>query len=71
MPFAGARIPVLPVATKVDALSRNQRQGTLSKLARAHGFEPAMLLPFSAHEGFGKEEILDAIREIVREPKAS
>lgn len=64
--LVAAGIPALPVATKVDALSRNQRQGALDKLARAHGFDPAMLLGFSAHEGIGKEEVLAAIREIVR-----
>ncbi len=64
--LADAGIPVLPVATKVDAISRNQRAGTLAKLARAHGFDPALLLPFSAHEGIGKEEVLAAIREVVK-----
>jgi GTP-binding protein len=63
--LAGAGIPVLPVATKVDALSRNQRQGTLDKLARAHGFDPALLLAFSAHEGIGVAEVMGAIREVI------
>lgn len=64
--LAAAGIPALPVATKVDALTRNQRKGTLEKLARAHGFDPALLLAFSAHEGIGKAEVLEAIDEVVR-----
>ncbi|MFN7142629.1 MAG: ribosome biogenesis GTP-binding protein YihA/YsxC [Myxococcota bacterium] len=65
--LAAAGIPVLPVATKVDAITRNKRAGTLTTLARAHGIDPALLVPFSAHEGIGKDEILSAIRDVVRE----
>ena len=64
--LAAAGIPVLPVATKIDALTRNHRQGALQKLARAHGFDPELLLGFSAHEGIGKDEVLAAIDAVVR-----
>ena len=61
-----ANIPAIAVATKIDALSRNQRQGTLQVLARAHGINPEVLFPFSAHEGIGKDAILKAIWEMTR-----
>ena len=64
--LAAAGISVLPVDTKIDALTRNHRQGALQKLARAHGFDPELLLGFSAHEGIGKDEVLAAIDAVVR-----
>ena len=60
-----AGIPMLAVATKVDALSRNQRAGTLATLARAHDIPPEALIGFSAHEGIGKPEILAFIDRMI------
>lgn len=64
-----AGISMLAVATKVDALSRNQRSGALATLARAHDLPPEALIGFSAHEGIGKAEILALIAKMVTPPK--
>jgi GTP-binding protein len=65
-----AGIPILPVATKVDAISRTRRKDALTTLARAHGLHPDALIGFSAVEGIGKEEVLKAIWGAARGPVA-
>jgi GTP-binding protein len=61
-----ARIPVLPVATKIDAITRTKRQPTLDALAKGHGLQG--VLGVSSTDGIGIDELRDAIDAIVREP---
>lgn len=61
------RVPTLVVATKVDGLSRREREPALAALAQAHGFSRDQLLPMSAKEGEGVE----AAREMIRRAVAS
>ena len=64
--LADAGIPTLVVATKIDAFTRTRRADALRSLAAAHDIDPAHLIGFSAHEGIGKDEVLNAIRAAVR-----
>jgi GTP-binding protein len=60
-----AGIPILPVATKIDAISRTRRAAAIEALARAHGLDPAEIIGFSSTEHIGKDEVLRAIRRAV------
>ncbi len=59
-------IPILPVATKIDGISRTRRKDALTVLARAHGIDPDTLIGYSATEGIGRDEVMRAIRAAAR-----
>ncbi|MFZ5478549.1 MAG: ribosome biogenesis GTP-binding protein YihA/YsxC [Myxococcota bacterium] len=59
-----AGIPVLPVATKVDALTRGKRQATLDALAKGHGLSG--VLGVSSTERIGIDELRGAIERVIR-----
>jgi GTP-binding protein len=60
------RIPVLPVATKIDKLSRNARAKSVKIIASSLGEgEPPIL--FSSVTGEGRAEIWEAISNLVKE----
>ncbi len=58
-----AQIPYRVVATKVDKLSRNQRQGSLVKLGKGLGVSP--VLGFSSQTREGVDELWAIIEEAV------
>lgn len=60
-------VPVLVLANKIDALTRQKRLPTALALAQGLGIGPDQILPFSATEGIGKDEALTMIRQAVRE----
>jgi GTP-binding protein len=55
----------LVVATKADKLSHNELRTALDKLGQE--LQTGHLLPFSAKDGFGREELWKAIREAAGE----
>jgi GTP-binding protein len=59
--LAGKGRPYVIVATKCDRLSGNQLQHTLRALRQAYG--GAVIVPFSAKTGMGKEELWQQIRD--------
>jgi len=60
-----AEIPVLLVATKVDKLSRNERQKAFSQLSKAYGIERETIVAFSAKTREGRDELLTRIEEAI------
>ena len=60
-----AEIPVLLVATKVDKLTRNERQKAFSRLSKAYGIERSTIVAFSAKSREGKDELLSRIEEAI------
>ncbi len=65
-----ARVPALVVATKVDKLSRNERQKALSALIREFHLERDQLVAFSSVTREGREVVWDRIEAACR-PGAS
>ena len=57
--------PTLVVATKVDKLRKADRAQRLADLAREAGVDPAQLIPFSAETREGRDELAQAIVELV------
>lgn len=54
-------LPVLGLATKVDALPRAKRDSTVAALAKEHGLPTDAVIPFSATEKIGLDEVREAI----------
>ncbi len=54
-------LPVLGLATKVDALPRLKRNAAVAALAAAHGLPEDAVIPFSATEKIGVDEAREAI----------
>lgn len=62
-------VPTLVVATKADKISRGQWPKHLGVIAKALDIEDwHLILPFSAENGLGVEEMHEAIEEILGEP---
>jgi len=65
--LTASRRPFLIVGTKSDRLSSNQLRSSLQTLVQA--FPQAKVLPFSARTGAGREELWQAIRDVVQKPR--
>jgi len=57
--------PTIIVATKIDKLSRAERSDRVAKLALEAGVELQQVIPFSAVEGDGRDELAEAIVQLV------
>jgi GTP-binding protein len=64
--LSAAEIPTLVVATKVDALSPTRRAAAVAELARGHGLPPEAVVPFSSHDGIGRDTVLQVIRRVCK-----
>lgn len=60
-------VPTLFALTKVDKLSRRERERQLPKIAEALGVEMDQVLPFSAKTGEGREELLGTLEALMVE----
>ena len=59
-------IPVLVIATKVDKISRGQRQRHLEVIAKSLRLDDwKLILPFSIEDGTGFEELHEAVEHIL------
>lgn len=56
-------VPSLPVYTKVDKVSGNQRNRNASRLDAGHGIRPADRILFSARNGQGRTEVMAALEK--------
>lgn len=63
--LAGRGTPAIVVATKVDKLRRAERAARLADLANAAGLAPEDVLPFSAVTGEGRDELAEAILDLI------
>ncbi len=58
-----AGIPFTVIATKADKISRGARMKHIAAICRALAVQPWQVIPFSAEDGSGKEDILSKIEE--------
>ena len=58
--------PTIVVATKVDKVPRTKRAKRVEDLARETGVDLDQLIPFSAVSGAGRDELAEAIVNLVR-----
>lgn len=58
-------LPTLVVLTKVDKLKRSQRHDAIRRATETLGVDEVQLLPFSSKTGEGRDELLDALEELV------
>lgn len=63
--LAEIALPTLVVLTKMDKLTRNERAGALARAREVLGLEDAQILPFSSKTGEGRQELLDALEELI------
>jgi len=66
--LADLGLPTLVVLNKIDKLKRMQREKSAATAVAHLGVDPGQLLPFSARTGEGREELLEAIEELVAQP---
>ena len=59
-----AGIPFTVVATKADKISRGARLKYLAPICRALAVQPWQVIPFSAEDGTGRQELLDMIERV-------
>lgn len=64
--LADVGTPTLIVATKVDKLRKSEREARLAALSSVTGVEPAQIIPFSAETREGRDELAEAIVELVK-----
>lgn len=58
-------MPTLIVLTKVDKLKRSQRADSIRGTLEALGLDEAQLVPFSSKTGEGREQLLEALEDLV------
>jgi GTP-binding protein len=66
--LASLGVPTIVVATKVDKLSRSERDSTLTALATHLGIEEDQLIPFSARTGEGRDDLAQAVVSLLAQP---
>lgn len=68
--LAGLGLPTLVVLTKVDKLKRNERVRSIGRAMEMMGLDEEQLLPFSSKTGEGREQLLEALEDLVAPEKA-
>jgi GTP-binding protein len=58
-------LPTLVVLTKIDKLKKMERQHALTRAAEVLGVEESQLVPFSSKTGTGREELLEALEDLL------
>jgi GTP-binding protein len=58
-------IPALVVLTKMDKLKRSQRDMSVERAVRELEADPDQLVPFSSRTGEGRDDLLDALEELL------
>ena len=59
-----AGIPFTVIATKADKISRGARMKHIAPICRALYVQPWQVIPFSAEDGSGRDDILNKIEEV-------
>jgi GTP-binding protein len=63
--LAEVEVPTIVALTKTDKVSKVAAQARASEISRALALEPEQVIPFSAHTGEGRVELLEAITALV------
>ena len=67
--LAEVEVPTIVALTKTDKLSKAAARESAVEIARSLALEAEQVIPFSAHTGEGRVELLEAITSLV-EPAA-
>ena len=62
-------LPTLVVLTKVDKLKRHERRKAVTRALEDLELDEAQLVPFSSKTGEGRDSLLEALSEIVADPR--
>ena len=63
--LADLGVPTLIALTKVDKLGRVARAKRISELCAAYGVDEDQVIPFSAHENIGRDELAEALQQLL------
>src|SRR6476659_1472259 len=63
--LAEVEVPTIVALTKTDKVSKVAAQAKATEISRALALEPEQVIPFSAHTGEGRVELLEAITALV------
>ena len=63
--LAEMEVPTIVAVTKVDKLSKAAARQRVAEISRALTLEREQVIPFSAHSGEGRVELLEAITDLV------
>ena len=63
--LAEVEVPTIVALTKTDKLSKAMAQERAAEISRALALDPDQVIPFSAHTGEGRVELLEAIAGLV------
>jgi GTP-binding protein len=63
--LAEVEVPTIVALTKTDKLSKAAARESAVEIARSLALEPEQVIPFSAHTGEGRVELLEAITSLV------
>lgn len=66
--FRAHGIPFRVVLTKADKFSNNKRQGNVARIAKELGVKSSELIPFSALSRSGRDDVWQAITDLVGPP---
>jgi GTP-binding protein len=66
--LASIGVPTVVVATKVDKLSRTERNEKLAALGPQLGVEEEQLIPFSSRTGEGRDDLAQAVVSLLAQP---
>ncbi len=58
-------VPTLIALTKVDKLGRVARARRITELCEAYGVDEDQVIPFSAHENIGRDELAEALMSLL------
>jgi GTP-binding protein len=58
-------LPTLFALTKVDKLTNTQRNSRLMQALDVLGIEPEQAVPFSAHTGEGRDDLLESVEALL------
>lgn len=63
-------LPFRIIATKADKISRGARMKHIAAICRSLVVQPWEVIPYSSHDGTGKDEVLTAIGEALEEQES-
>ena len=66
--LADLGLPTIVAATKIDKLSKAAVRRRLHELANSIGMDESQIIPFSAVTGEGRDELAEAITELIAQP---
>lgn len=66
--LAEVEVPTLVALTKVDKLGAVARAKRIAELTELVGLDPAQVIPFSAHANIGRDDLAEALLEVLALP---